>query len=159
MDASVATNWTHSTQTRDDCGLGPAWGTNPCDCSPGMIQIVLSSSCFTIPTAIQIENCQVTGTVSTPRKFKPTYHAVQVAASDRTEKTTTCAMLGHFNKAGVPPKRIVKEFEVTEDALLPAGMSLLNSSVTLTCVISMIGTTLSACHFVPGQAVDVIGVS
>jgi hypothetical protein len=31
-------------------------------------------------------------------------------------------MLGHFSKAGVSPKRIVKEFEVTEDALLPVGM-------------------------------------
>ncbi|KAF8682396.1 Mitochondrial 50S ribosomal protein L3 [Rhizoctonia solani] len=92
-------------------------------------------------TVLQIENCQVTGNVSTPRKFKPTYHAVQIAASDRSEKSTTRAMLGHFSKAGVSPKRIVKEFEVTEDALLP------------------VGTTLSACHFVPGQSVDVIGTS
>ncbi|CEL52467.1 50S ribosomal protein L3 OS=Caulobacter crescentus (strain ATCC 19089 / CB15) GN=rplC PE=3 SV=2 [Rhizoctonia solani AG-1 IB] len=92
-------------------------------------------------TVLQIENCQVTGNVSTPRKFKPTYHAVQIAASDRSDKSTTRAMLGHFSKAGVSPKRIVKEFEVTEDALLP------------------VGTTLSACHFVPGQFVDVIGTS
>ncbi|KAJ1310459.1 hypothetical protein OPQ81_007192 [Rhizoctonia solani] len=92
-------------------------------------------------TVLQIENCQVTGNVSSPRKFKPTYHAVQVAASDKPEKSTTRAMLGHFSRAGVSSKRIVKEFEVTEDALLP------------------VGTTLSACHFVPGQFVDVIGTS
>ncbi|KAF8610695.1 mitochondrial 50S ribosomal protein L3 [Ceratobasidium sp. AG-I] len=92
-------------------------------------------------SVLQIENCQVTATVSTPRKFKPTYHAVQLAASDRPAKTTTKPMLGHFSKAGVAPKRIVKEFEVSEDALLP------------------VGTTLSACHFVPGQVVDVIGTS
>jgi hypothetical protein len=30
-------------------------------------------------------------------------------------------MLGHFRKAGVPPKRIVKEFPVTPDALVPVG--------------------------------------
>jgi large subunit ribosomal protein L3 len=30
-------------------------------------------------------------------------------------------MRGHFAKAGVSPKRIVKEFEVSEDALLPVG--------------------------------------
>ncbi|KAF8758385.1 Mitochondrial 50S ribosomal protein L3 [Rhizoctonia solani] len=66
---------------------------------------------------------------------------LQIAASDRSEKSTTRAMLGHFSKAGVSPKRIVKEFEVTQDALLP------------------VGTTLSACHFVPGQSVDVIGTS
>ncbi|CAE6488050.1 unnamed protein product [Rhizoctonia solani] len=74
-------------------------------------------------TVLQIENCQVTGNVSTPRKFRPDYHAVQVAASDKPEKTTTRAMLGHFSKAGVSPKRIVREFEVTEDALLPVGKS------------------------------------
>ncbi|KAG8708447.1 54S ribosomal protein L9, mitochondrial [Ceratobasidium sp. 394] len=95
-----------------------------------------------IPVSVlQIENCQVTATVSTPRKLKSTYHAVQVAASDKPEKTTSRSMLGHFSKAGIPPKRIVKEFEVSEDALLP------------------IGTTLSACHFVPGQVVDVTGTS
>ncbi len=49
------------------------------------------------------------------------YHAVQVAASDRSPKTTTRQMLGHFRKAKVPPKRIVKEFPVTEDAHVPVG--------------------------------------
>jgi len=57
------------------------------------------------------------------------------------KKTTTKQMLGHFKKAGVPPKRIVKEFPVTPDAHVP------------------IGTTLSAIHFVPGQFVDVIANS
>lgn len=32
-------------------------------------------------------------------------------------------MLGHFNKARVPPKRIVKEFPVTADAHVPVGAS------------------------------------
>jgi hypothetical protein len=30
-------------------------------------------------------------------------------------------MLGHFNKARVPPKRIVREFPVTSDAHIPVG--------------------------------------
>jgi large subunit ribosomal protein L3 len=30
-------------------------------------------------------------------------------------------MLGHFNKARVPPKRIVREFAVTPDAHVPVG--------------------------------------
>lgn len=47
-------------------------------------------------------------------------------------------MLGHFRKARVAPKRIVKEFNVTPDAHVP------------------VGTTLSAIHFVPGQFVDVV---
>lgn len=69
----------------------------------------------------QIENCQVTANVRTVRRDHTVYHAVQVAASDRPEKTTTRQMLGHFKKAGVPPKRIVKEFPVTKDALVPVG--------------------------------------
>lgn len=45
-------------------------------------------------------------------------------------------MLGHFEKAGVEPKRKLFEFTVTPDAVLP------------------IGTELVASHFVPGQFVD-----
>jgi large subunit ribosomal protein L3 len=50
-------------------------------------------------------------------------------------------MLGHFRRAGVSAKYIVREFSVTPDAHVP------------------IGTTLSAIHFVPGQFVDVIANS
>ncbi|KAJ7581223.1 translation protein [Mycena floridula] len=92
-------------------------------------------------TILQLENCQVTANIKTIRKDLTEYHAVQVAASDRPEKTTTRQMLGHFRKAKVPPKRIVKEFPITPDAHVP------------------VGTTLSAIHFVPGQFVDVIGKS
>ena len=56
------------------------------------------------------------------RRDRSEYHAVQVAASDRPEKTTTRQMLGHFKRAGVPPKHIVREFEVTPDAHIPVGM-------------------------------------
>jgi large subunit ribosomal protein L3 len=71
----------------------------------------------------QIENCQVTATVETerPAPLAP-YFAVQLGASDKPAKRTTKQMLGHFAKAGVTPKRIVKEFEVTKDALIPVGM-------------------------------------
>jgi large subunit ribosomal protein L3 len=72
----------------------------------------------------QLENCQVTANITTIRKDNSEYHAVQVAASDRPAKTTTKQMLGHFKKAGVPPKRLVKEFPVTADAHVPIGGSL-----------------------------------
>ncbi|KAH8833707.1 translation protein [Flagelloscypha sp. PMI_526] len=89
-------------------------------------------------TVLQLENCQVTANIRTTRRTGTVYHAVQVAASDKPLKRTTRQMIGHFKKAGVVPKRIVKEFPVTEDAHVP------------------VGTTLSAIHFVPGQFVDVI---
>lgn len=49
--------------------------------------------------------------------------------------------LGHFRAQGVPLKRKLREFPVTEDALLP------------------VGTSLGVRHFVPGQYVDVTGIT
>ncbi|KAF9075185.1 translation protein [Rhodocollybia butyracea] len=92
-------------------------------------------------TVLQLENCQVTANIVTVRQDKSEYHAVQVAASDKPYKTTTRQMQGHFRKAHVHPKRVVREFPVTSNAHVP------------------VGTTLSAIHFVPGQYVDVIAKS
>jgi large subunit ribosomal protein L3 len=36
-------------------------------------------------------------------------------------------MLGHFRKANVPAKRIVREFPVTADAHVPVGEDLISS--------------------------------
>lgn len=69
----------------------------------------------------QVENCQVTANVRTVRRDHTVYHAVQVAASDKPARSTTKQMLGHFRKAGVPPKRIIKEFPVSADAVVPVG--------------------------------------
>ncbi|KAF8636702.1 hypothetical protein AX17_003506 [Amanita inopinata Kibby_2008] len=96
-------------------------------------------------TVLQLENCQVTANIRTVRRNHTEYHAVQVAASDRSAKTCTRQMLGHFRKAGIPPKRIVKEFLVTPDAHVPVG--------------KYMRSTISAIHFVPGQFVDVVANS
>ena len=48
--------------------------------------------------------------------------------------------VGHYTWAGVPLKRKLTEFRITDDAYLP------------------VGTTLNAAHFVPGQYVDVQGM-
>lgn len=49
--------------------------------------------------------------------------------------------VGHFRTQGVPMKRKLREFPVTEDALLP------------------VGTSIGVRHFVPGQYVDVTGIT
>jgi len=49
--------------------------------------------------------------------------------------------VGHFRAQGVPLKRKLREFPVTEDALLP------------------VGTPITVRHFIPGQFVDVIGIT
>ena len=48
-------------------------------------------------------------------------------------------MLGHFVKARVPPKRVLAEFRVSKECLLPVGF--------------MIGVR----HYTPGMYVDVVG--
>lgn len=70
---------------------------------------------------LQLENCQVTANIRTVRRNHTEYHAVQVGASDRPAKTTTRQMQGHFRKARVRPKHIVREFPVTPDAHVPVG--------------------------------------
>lgn len=39
------------------------------------------------------------------------YEAVQIGFGERKEKHTTMPMQGHFKKAGVDPKRVLKEFD------------------------------------------------
>jgi large subunit ribosomal protein L3 len=71
----------------------------------------------------QLENCQVTANIKHVNDDKSEYHAVQVAATDKADKNTSKAMKGHFRKASVASKQIVKEFPVTPDAHVPVGMS------------------------------------
>lgn len=47
--------------------------------------------------------------------------------------------LGHFVKAGVPPKRVLSEFRVSKECLLPVGYM------------------MTARHYTPGMFVDVVG--
>lgn len=70
---------------------------------------------------------------------KPGHFALQLGAGSKKPKQLTRAALGHFAAHGVSPKRVLSEFPVSEDAMLPAG------------------TKLGASHFVPGQHVDVQG--
>ncbi|KAG0213670.1 54S ribosomal protein L9, mitochondrial [Mortierella sp. GBA30] len=84
-------------------------------------------------TVLQIEQNQV---VHVLNEETHGYTALQIGSTDRSEKNVTKPMLGHFEKAGVEPKRKLFEFRVTPDAVLP------------------VGTELVASHFVPGQFVD-----
>lgn len=68
---------------------------------------------------------------------QPIILGVGEAKSRRVNKVN----LGHYKEAGVGPKRMLAEFRVTPDALLEPGM------------------LIQARHFVPGQLVDVCGIS
>jgi large subunit ribosomal protein L3 len=65
------------------------------------------------------------------------YTALQVGAGLRKLKKTTKPMMGHFAKAKTAPKLILREFQVSADALVP------------------LGTPIYAQHFKPGQFLDI----
>ena len=47
--------------------------------------------------------------------------SLQVGAGSKKPKQLSAALRGHFEAQGVPLKREVAEFRVSEDALLPVG--------------------------------------
>jgi large subunit ribosomal protein L3 len=73
---------------------------------------------------------------------KDGYEAIQIAYDDKKEKQTTKALQGHFAKAGVTPKKIVREFSRFE-----AGHQ------------KEIGETLGVDIFKEGEFIDVVGTS
>lgn len=59
-------------------------------------------------TLVEVGPCVVT---QIKTKEKDGYEAVQLGFEDKKEKHTTKPLQGHFNKAGVTPKRVLKEFD------------------------------------------------
>ena len=77
----------------------------------------------------QLDATQVISSQTYPPQGKvPARHTVIVGTSPRKTKNTNGALMGQFRNAGVDPKMRVAEFEVTEDALVPAGTSSASSS-------------------------------
>jgi len=89
-------------------------------------------------TVLSLEGCQVVGQRTTE---KDGYVALQLGAGAKKAKNTTKALRGHFAKAQVEPKRTVAEFRVSEDNLIG------------------VGAEITADHFVPGQKVDITGLT
>ena len=69
------------------------------------------------------------------------YTAVQLGWGTAKVKNVSQPNKGHFARVKVEPKKKLREFRVSPDALLESGQ------------------TLTAAHFVPGQKVDVCGVT
>src|SRR3974390_2882995 len=92
-----------------------------------------------VPVALlRLAQCQV---VAHRTKDKNGYVALQLGAGPRRINNMNKADRGYFGKAKVEPKRKLAEFRVSEDALIP------------------VGAEITADHFVPGQFVDVCGIS
>jgi large subunit ribosomal protein L3 len=73
---------------------------------------------------------------------KDGYSAVQIAIGNKKEKRTSKAMRGHFEAAGVDPKRHIREFTFGDDAEYSKG-----DEISLTDI------------FEEGETIDVTGTS
>ena len=89
-------------------------------------------------TVLQVEACQVLGHKTEELHG---YRAVQIGFGKGREKSLNKAQKGFYAKHQVEVKKGLKEFRVSEDALLE------------------VGTALDVDHFKLGQYVDVIGTS
>ena len=89
-------------------------------------------------TVLSLEGCQVTAHRT---KDKDGYVALQLGAGAKKAKNTSQAMRGHFAKALVEPKRKLAEFHVSEDNLIE------------------VGAEITADHYLPGQYVDISGLT
>ena len=104
----------------------------------GMTRLFLEDGRHVPVTVLKLDGCQV---VSTRTEEKDGYTAVQLGSGFAKAKRLTKADRGNFAKAQVEPKRKVAEFRVDAKNLLE------------------VGDLIQADHFVPGQKVDVTGVT
>ena len=104
----------------------------------GMSRVFTEEGNHVPVTVLKVDGCQV---VAVRTEDKDGYSAVQLGVGARKVKRVTKAERGHFAKAKVEPKRKLAEFRVTKDAILE------------------VGAELSVEHFIPGQFVDVTGIT
>jgi large subunit ribosomal protein L3 len=104
----------------------------------GMTRLFQADGRHVPVTVLQLDDVQVVGR---REKDRDGYTAVQLGAGKAKAKNVAKPQRVAFGKAEVEPKAQVAEFRVAEDALLD------------------VGAHISADHFVPGQMVDVAGVT
>ena len=104
----------------------------------GMTRLFQADGRHVPVTVLQLDELQVVGRRETDRDG---YTAVQLGAGKAKAKNVSKPQRTAFGNAKVEPKAKVAEFRVAEDALLD------------------VGAEISADHFIPGQFVDVAGVT
>ena len=104
----------------------------------GMTRVFTEEGNHIPVTVLKVDNCQV---VAVRTQDTDGYTAVQLGVGIVKTKNVSKPQRGHFAKAKVEPKARLAEFRVSEDALLT------------------VGSEITAAHFLPGQHVDVVGVS
>lgn len=104
----------------------------------GMTRVLTEQGEHIPVTLLKLDHCQVTDVKT---KEKHGYTAVQVGIGRAKIKHISKALRGRYAQTKIEPKKKIVEFEVSEDALL------------------VVGDKISVEHFVPGQYVDVTGIT
>jgi large subunit ribosomal protein L3 len=104
----------------------------------GMTRIFRDDGTHVPVTVLHLDQVQV---VATRTQEKDGYTAVQLGWGKAKVKNVSKPNKGHFARVKVEPKQKLREFRVSEDALLEPGV------------------LLSAAHFLVGQKVDVCATS
>ena len=104
----------------------------------GMTQIFDEKGNVVPVTVVELGPCTVTQKKTTENDG---YNAVQLGFDDKKVTRTNKPMKGHFDKANVAPKKILKEFRLEDDSALN------------------VGDIIKADIFAAGEKVDVVGTS
>ena len=104
----------------------------------GMTRIFAEDGNHVPVTLLRVEDCRV---VSVRTPDRDGYWAVQLGVGAAKVKNVSKPQRGHFARAKVVPKARLAEFRISADAVLAVGVE------------------ITAAHFVPGQRVDVTGIS
>jgi large subunit ribosomal protein L3 len=104
----------------------------------GMTRMFKDDGTHVPVTVLHVDQLQV---IDVRTKERDGYAALQLGWGKAKVKNVSEPNKGHYARVKVEPKQKVREFRVSEDAVLD------------------IGATLSAAHFVVGQKIDVCGVT
>jgi large subunit ribosomal protein L3 len=104
----------------------------------GMTRVFDQDGSHVPVTVLKVDNCQV---VAVRSQDKDGYVALQVGVGKAKVKNVGKPMRGHFAKAKIEPKKKLAEFRVAADAVVEVGKE------------------ITAGHYVPGQFVDVAGIT
>ncbi len=104
----------------------------------GMSRVFTDKGVHVPVTVLALDGCQVVGQRT---KEKDGYTAVRMGIGKAKVKNVVKPLRGEYAKVKIEPKARIREFRVSDDALLP------------------IGAELGANHFVVGQMVDVRGIT
>ena len=104
----------------------------------GMTQIFDEKGNVIPVTVVELGPCTVTQKKTAQNDG---YNAVQLGFEDKKVTRTNKPMKGHFDKANVAPKKILKEFRLDDDSAIN------------------VGDILKADIFAAGEKVDVVGTS